>query len=340
MRYWVGGATGFLGSHVVKALVADGHDVVPVSRSGGEVAGVRVLPVDVLDAAGVAESASGVDGAFLATGKVSRDPADAEELHRLNVVATRNALRGLKDAGVRRVVYASTSGTIAVSGAPRLSDETDPPPLELIAKWPYYRSKYYAELEALEANDPPKFEVVVVNPSLLLGPGDLRGSSTKDVEKFLNGDILAVPRGGLAFVDARDAARGMVSAMEKGRAGERYLVSGTNLTVHAFLERLERLTGVPGPKLPLPRSRDVAVFATDLFNRVVRAVGGEPPVDRTSVDLGQHFFYVDSGKAERELGFSPRDPTETLFDTVADLVARGAAFPRVGRFARERGDGN
>jgi dihydroflavonol-4-reductase len=308
-----------------------------VSRGGGEAAGVPVLPVDVSDAARVAESARGADGAFLATGKVSRDPADAEELHRQNVVATRNALRGLKDAGVRRVVYASTSGTIAVSDAPDVSDETHPSPLELIARWPYYRSKYYAELEALEANDPPSFEVVVVNPSLLLGPGDLRRSSTRDVESFLNGDILAVPRGGLAFVDARDAARAMVSAMERGRAGERYLVSGANLTIAAFLERLERLTGVPAPKVPLPRSRDVAVFATELFNRAVKAVGGKAPVDEASVDLGQHFFYVDSRKAEQELGFAPRDPAETLFDTVSDLVARGAAFPRVGRFARDAG---
>jgi dihydroflavonol-4-reductase len=337
VRYWVAGATGFLGTHLVATLRSDGHEVVAVSRGGGEAAGVPVLPVDVSDAARVAESARGADGAFLATGKVSRDPADAEELHRQNVVATRNALRGLKDAGVRRVVYASTSGTIAVSDAPDVSDETHPPPLELIARWPYYRSKYYAELEALEANDPPSFEVVVVNPSLLLGPGDLRRSSTRDVESFLNGDILAVPRGGLAFVDARDAARAMVSAMERGRAGERYLVSGANLTIAAFLERLERLTGVPAPKVPLPRSRDVAVFATELFNRAVKAVGGKAPVDEASVDLGQHFFYVDSRKAEQELGFAPRDPAETLFDTVSDLVARGAAFPRVGRFARDAG---
>lgn len=335
MRYWVGGATGFLGSHLVSALREDGHEVVAVSRGGGEVYGVPVLSVDVADAGAVAESARGVDGAFLATGKVSRDPTDAEELHRQNVVATRNALRGLKSAGVRRVVYASTSGTIAVSDGPNVADETNPPPLELIAKWPYYRSKYYAELEALEANEPPHFEVVIVNPSLLLGPGDLRRSSTEDVASFLNGDILAVPRGGLAFVDARDAARAMVSAMEKGRAGERYLVSGVNLTVAAFLQRLERLTGVPAPKLPLPRSRDVAVFATHLFNRAVRAVGGESPVNETSVDLGQHFFYVDSRKAEQELGFTARDPAETLVDTVTDLVTRGAATPRVGRFARD-----
>jgi dihydroflavonol-4-reductase len=338
VRYWVGGATGFLGSHVVAALRKDGHDVVAVSRGGGDLSGVAVRSLDVLDTDRVAESARGVDGAFLATGKVSRDPADAEELHRQNVVATRNALRGLRDAGVRRVVYASTSGTIAVSDDPHAANETSPTPLSLIARWPYYRSKYYGELEALEANDPPQFEVVVVNPSLLLGPGDLRRSSTRDVENFLNGDLLAVPRGGLALVDVRDAARAMISAFERGRPGERYLVSAANLSVAAFLQRLERLTGVPAPKVPLPRSPDVATFATALFNRAIRAVGGESPVSETSVDLGQHYFYVDARKAMEELDFEPRDPTETLLDTVTDLVERGVAHPRVGRFAGERVD--
>jgi dihydroflavonol-4-reductase len=335
VKYWVGGATGFLGSHLVAALRRDGHEVVAVSRSGGEISGVGVNALDVFDAERVAESARGADGAFLTTGMVSRDPADAEELHRQNVIATRHALRGLREAAVRRVVYASTSGTMAISDDPRAIDETSPPPLALIARWPYYRTKYYGELEALEANDPPNFEVVVVNPSLLLGPGDLRRSSTRDIENFLNGDILAMPRGGLAFVDARDAARAMVSAMERGRAGERYLVSGANLTVAAFLQRLERLTGVPAPKVPLPRSADIATFATSLFNRAVRAVGGESPVNETSVDLGQHYFYVDCRKAMDELGFEPRDPAETLHDTVSDLVERGVAHPRVGRFARE-----
>lgn len=274
-RYWVAGATGFLGSHLVRELAGAGHDVTAVARSAGDVEGVRVQPVDVLDAEAVARSARGADGAFLAFGKVSRDPADAEELHRLHVWGTRAALRGLREAGVRRVVVASTSGTIAIDTDPKVvHDESSPRPLEHIAKWPYYRSKYYGELEALEANQ-PGFEVVVVNPSLLLGPGDERGSSTEDVRKFLGGEILAVPRGGVAFVDVRDAAIGMVAAMERGRAGQQYLLNAANLPVGVFFGQLERITGVPAPRLPLPRSRTLAVEATRLFNRAVKAIGGE-----------------------------------------------------------------
>jgi dihydroflavonol-4-reductase len=181
-RLWVAGATGFLGSHLVRVLDSNGHHVVAVSRSGGEVAGLRVEPLDVLDENAVAESARGCEAAFLVTGKVSRSRDAADELHRLHVLGTRTALAGLRRAGVRRVVVASTSGTIAVSrDADTIADETAQAPLELVARWPYYRSKLYAEREALEANNPPEFEVVVVNPSLLLGPGDLRESSTGDV---------------------------------------------------------------------------------------------------------------------------------------------------------------
>jgi len=328
-KFWVGGATGFLGAHLVRVLRAQGQDVVLASRSGGEVDGLPVQRVDVLDAQAVAESARGCDGAFLATGKVTRDRDAGEELHQAHVLATRSALSGLRAAGVGRVVVASTSGTLAVSGnAEQIADESSRAPLELVARWPYYRSKLYAEREALEANQPPGFEVILVNPSLLLGPGDRRESSTGDVRKFLDRSIPAIPAGGIAFVDVRDAARGMWLAFERGRAGERYILNAKNMTVAAFFQRLERITGVKAPALRMPRSRPLAIGVNRLFSKAVRAIGGEPPVDEVSVEMAQYFWYCSSSKAERELGFSARDPGETLLDTVDDLVTRKVVFPK------------
>lgn len=333
MKYWVGGATGFLGSHLVRALRERGHDVVGVSLSGGRVADVEVEPVDVLDAGAVEKSARGADGAFLATGRVSRDRDAQEALHRLHVLGTRSALAGLEAAGVPRVVVASTSGTIAVGTDPdRILDEHAEAPMEIIASWPYYRTKYYAEREALEQNR-PGFEVVVANPSLLLGPGDLRESSTGDVRRFLERGVPAVPAGGIAFVDVRDAALGMLAAFERGEAGERYILNAKNMTIAAFFQRLERLTGVRAPRLRMPASRSLALGANKLFSRAVRAIGGTPPVDEVTVELGQYFWYCTSEKAERELGWSARDPGETLRDTVDDLVARGVAHPGGARVA-------
>jgi dihydroflavonol-4-reductase len=259
---------------------------------------------------------------------VTRDRAAAEELHRVHVLGTRQALAGLRRAGVPRVVFASTSGTIAVGTDPNtIHTEADHAPLHVVARWPYYRTKLYAEREALEANG-PALEVVVVNPSLLLGPGDTRESSTGDIRKFLERSLPAVPNGGIAFVDVRDVAEGMLLAFERGKAGQRYLLNAKNLTIAAFFQRLERLTGVRAPRLHMPASRPLALGLSNLFSRAVRAIGGTPPVDEVSVEMSQFYWYCDSAKAERELGFAPRDAGETLRDTVDDLIARGVAQPK------------
>ncbi|MGH7294754.1 MAG: NAD-dependent epimerase/dehydratase family protein, partial [Polyangiaceae bacterium] len=161
MRVLVTGATGFLGAHLVQALQAHGHEVVPYSRSRGG---------DVLDGGRVKAAAQGCDGAFHCAGKVSRRPEDAEALYRLHVEGTKSVLEACEAAGVRRVVIASTSGTIAVSESPEhVATEDDEAPMGLLARWPYYRSKLFAERAAL-ARSREGFEVVSVNPSLLLGP--------------------------------------------------------------------------------------------------------------------------------------------------------------------------
>jgi dihydroflavonol-4-reductase len=329
-RFWVGGATGFLGSHLVKVLLDRGHEVVAVSKSGGQQHGLSVSAIDVLDEAAVAESARGSDGAFLVTGRVSRDRDDAESLHRDNVLGTENALRGLRAAQVKRVVVASTSGTLAVSRDPgSIADETCRAPLEIVARWPYYRTKLYAERAALEANR-DGLEVVVVNPSLLLGPGDVRESSTGDIRMFLERGIPATPAGGMAFVDVRDAALGLLNAFERGRAGERYLLNGTNLTIAAFFQRLERISGVKAPMLRMPSSRPLALGLNQVFSKAVEAIGGKAPVDEVSVEMAQYFWYCSAEKAERELGFVARDPGETIRDTIQDMLQRGVVAPRKG----------
>jgi dihydroflavonol-4-reductase len=319
MKYLITGATGFFGAHVARALEAAGHEVVPFTRAKGG---------DVLDAAAVSRAAAGCDGAFHCAGKVSRRPEDAEAMYRLHVEGTRNVLDACASARVRRVVVASTSGVVAVSEDPEhVATENDPPPLGLIARWPYYRAKLFAEQAALEPRA-DGLEVVCVNPSLLLGPGDTQGSSTGDVRAFLEGRVGAVFRGGLSFVDVRDAAETMVAAMVRGRPGERYLVGACNLTMREFLGRLERVSGVPSPWLPLPRSREVARVAASWLERAATQIGASPPVDAATAEMAQCYWYVDSAKATAKLGFHPRDPNATLYDTVEDLRSRGVVWPR------------
>ncbi len=330
-RYFVTGATGFLGGSLVDALLADGHTIVALCREDEpelEDRGVVVARGDVLSREALTRALDGsFDGAFHCAGKVSRRAEDAEELHRLHVDGTRNTLAACKAGGVKRVVVASTSGTVAVSAdRHHVATEADEAPVALVSRWPYYRSKLYAEEAALAANG-EGFEVVAVNPTLLLGPGDVRRSSTEDVRLFLDRRIPAVPAGGLSFVDVRDAALGMSLAMAHGAPGRRYLLGACNLTVKEFFAKLERISGVQAPWLPAPPMQSLARSSITLLSDLAARAHASwltKGVDPVSFEMAQFFWYLDASLAERELGWKPRDPMVTLRETVDDILDAGA----------------
>ena len=323
----VTGGTGFLGLHLVRKLRERGERVRVLARSGApelEALGVELVPGDVVrhfdGAQPIEQVFDGVSTLYHLAGFVSRDPEDGQRMMRVHVDGTSRILETASKAGVRRVVLASTSGTIAVSREPKVLDETAPYPTELVSNWPYYLSKIYQEKLALDLCASRKMELVVVNPSLLLGPGDLRDSSTGDVKKLLRGQIPVVPHGGINFVDARDAADATVQAMERGRAGERYLLGGPNWTMKEFFGRLSRVSKKRGPSFELPAK--LQTRAASLLEHVYKALDKPPPVEKIAVEMAQVYWWCDSQKAERELGFSARDPAETLDETVRDLRAR------------------
>jgi dihydroflavonol-4-reductase len=328
-RFFVTGATGFLGTHLVTQLAGAGHEVVALARSRDAKLppGVTVRFGDVMNVESMKDAAAGCDGAFHCAGLVSRDQRDAEAMYRVHVDGTRSVLTALAEAGVRRVVVASTSGVNAVSARPdHVANEDTPPPTALTMRWPYYRSKHFAEGVAMNRSD---LEVVVVSPSLLLGPGDIRGSSTEDVRKFLERKVPFTPGGGIAFVDARDAAAAMVLAIAKGQPGRRYLVNAANMTLAAFFGRLERLSGVEAPPLKLPTtSATLARVSADLLGRAAIALNLAAPLDPVTAEMAQFFWYCDATRAKLELGWDHRDPSDTLHDTIADLQDRGVVWPR------------
>ncbi|KIG17883.1 Dihydroflavonol-4-reductase [Enhygromyxa salina] len=332
----VTGATGFLGAHVVAALREQGKSVVALVRDPNAPAAKRVAALgatlatgDVLDSASVEAAAAGCAAVLHCAGKVSRDGADAVLMTKVNVGGVGNVLAACKRAGVKRAVVASTSGTLGVSTDPdAVANETTPAPLELINKWPYYRSKYYGEQIALEHDD-ADFEVVIVNPALLLGPGDHQGSSTEDVRRALEQRTPVVPAGGYTFVDARDAALGMILALEKGRAGQRYLLVSCNCPIRTFYSRIARVAGLDGSVFALPDHQLVERATRWLVRRAQEVLGEDDALpDAISIEMAQHYWYVDSTLAENELGWRARDPMITLADTVADLRERGVVMMR------------
>jgi len=319
----VTGATGFLGEHLCRVLVEQGHIVRGLARSRSHVLadlGVEHVRGDVLDGPELDRALEGIHAVFHLAGAVSRDPDDAQRMMRLHVDGTRRVLERMHAAGVGRMVLASTSGTIGVSKDEVILDGTAPYAEEIVAGWPYYASKIYQERLAFEHGERLGIEVVAVNPSLLLGPGDRRLSSTGDVRKLIKRKVPVVPTGGINFVDARDAALATAAALDHGRTGERYLLGGPNWTMKDFFARVGRVANVAPPRLKLPSSWNK--WGASLVEELYRHRGKEPPVDRISVEMSEHYWWIDSSKAERELGFSARDPQLTLVDTV-DYLRRG-----------------
>src|SRR6185503_16986356 len=318
----VTGGTGFLGSHLLRQLVAAGAKDIRVMATNIPDwltdLGVDAVAGSITNADDVARAVEGISDIYHLAGKVSREQEDSRDMYAVHVDGTRILCDAAKAAGAKTMVLASSSGTIAVTEkGDVVPDESYPPPLDIIARWPYYASKSYQEMAALERFNGKGLRIVIMNPSLLLGPDDDRLSSTKMVLDFMARKIGAVPTGGLSFVDVRDAARAFRTAMKKGRHGERYLLGAVNWTFNKFFGRLERLTKVSAPWFALP-SR-IAIGGSQLLDSLLKQWDMRSPVEPGAIEMAQYFWYLNCSNAARELGFRPRDPGETLHDTAAYL---------------------
>lgn len=324
MKVVVTGANGFLGQAVVDAALDAGHQVRAWFRRPPAQArtDVDVRVVDLEQDPDLDRELEGVEAIIHLAGLVSRRPEDATRMYRLHLACTRKLLEASERRGVARWVLASSSGTVAVSSQKRVMDEDHEPDLEVVGRWPYYMSKLHQEQEVLRWHERGAVEPVILNPSLLLGPGDARLSSTADVLDVLTGRYPAAVDGTVAFVDVRDCAPIFAKALKRGRPGEKYLLNGANMSVRRFAERVALTGGVAGPRMVVKGAW--AYRGAKLFQGIRTAAGLDPDagLDPVAVDMARHHWACDSRRAMSELGFSPRDPARTIADTVADLESR------------------
>ena len=317
----VTGATGFLGSHLLRWVreSGSGASVRVLTRSGRPSetqADAELVQGDVRDAAAVRRAMRGVSRVYHLAGLVSREPSQAPLLYRTLVEGTRNICEAALEFGIEKVVVVSSSGTIAVSRTPVVHREDEPFANDVVGRWPYYLGKIFQEKLALSYHRMRGLPVVVVNPSLLLGPGNHKGRSIRDVILFLRQKILAVPPGGLNFLDVRDAAAALGAAMQKGNVGERYFLGGPNWTFAQFFHQLELLSGVKAPRVRL--SANVSGWVARL-TPVARALAPSHfTVTQTEVEMASHFWYLDNSKSGRALGATFRDPADILRETIED----------------------
>ncbi len=324
----VTGATGFLGKHLIRLLLDSDAQVRirAFSRSkftddgDGRVESIRG---DITDAEDTASAVKGVDEIYHLAGVVDRSPSDQWLAYRVHVDGTRNLCEAIRTSGPRRCVIVSSSGTVAVSPEPTVHTEESGYKQAVVHEWPYYLSKIYQEKQALWYCAHRKLPLVVVNPSLLLGSGDDRLSSTNDVRLFLKGQIKLIPSGGLNLVDVRDAAAGLIGAMRQGAVGERYLLGGENLTFRQWIVNTARLADVTPPRFGL--SESAARLGAAALRALYPLAGARFELSDATIRMSSLFWYCDSTKARRDLGFSTRPADETLRETINYLRSQGVA---------------
>ena len=315
------GGTGFLGTHLVRQFLESGAKNLRVMASSVPEwmtdAGVEAFAGSVTKREDVGAATKNCEAIYHLAGKVSFAYEGAAQMNKIHVEGTRLLCEAAKENKIKNFILASSSGTSAVSETPEIMDETYPQPVEIFTKWAYYASKYYQEKTALRAFADKGERLVILNPSLLLGDGDERLSSTKVVLDFMAKKLPITPSGGINFVDARDAANAFLNALDKGRHQERYFLGAANWTVSEFFGRLERLTGVSAPMLKVPKS--MAIAGSNFISSLYKTFDKSAPFEASEVEMGEYFWFFDSSKAEEELNFTTRDPQETLQDTIKYL---------------------
>jgi dihydroflavonol-4-reductase len=299
----VTGASGFLGWHVAKLLVEQGHRVRALCRPASQIRELDVERVtgDLRDAASLTRAVEGCERVYHIAADYrlwSKNPAD---LYAANVDGTRNLLDAAAHAAVERIVYTSTVGCIGMPPGQE-GDETTPVSIADMTGH-YKRSKWLAEQVALEkarAGAP----VVIVNPTAPVGDHDWKPTPTgKIIVDFLASRLPAFVDTGLNLVDARDVALGHILAADKGKPGERYILGCENLTLEQILRRLAKLANQTAPKLKLPYA--VAYAAGVISTGLANLTGKEPMVPLEGVRMARKKMFVSHAKAARELGFQP-----------------------------------
>lgn len=324
MKVLLTGASGFLGSEIARQLVAAGHSLRVLVRKTSKLDGLKGLELeklegDVCDAASVERAIEGVDAVIHTAASVGARRRDRDTVYRTNVEGTRIVLGAAHKRGGLRVVHTSSIAAVGATAEPTLQDESSP---WLVGGtgYHYVDSKKQSEDVALDFAK-KGLDVIVLEPGMILGPGDVYFTSTRYVLEYLRGNLTRWTKGGISYCDVREVAKAHVDALTKGRAGERYIVAGQNHTYQEVQEALYRITGLWKPK-PLPYaiawfvallSEVAALFAQHRFEEF----------NRPLVYYSSLWGYTSPAKAERELGYRVRPVEESLRDTVKDFLSRG-----------------
>jgi len=326
MRALVTGATGFVGAAVARALEGAGWQVRVLARSGSNRGNLRHLAAQVVegdlgDLNSLRRALEGCEGLFHVAADYRLGARDPKPLYRTNVEGTRNILSAARSAAVSRVVYTSSVATIGIPPDGSPGDERTPVGLDNMIGH-YKRSKYLAE-ELVRDAAKQGLPVVIVNPSTPVGPGDIKPTPTGQlILDAASGRMPAYVDTGLNIVHVDDVAAGHLLAFERGRAGERYILGGEDMTLQTLLAQIAVLVGRTPPRIRLPYAAVLPVAY--LAEAVAKITGRSGRVTLEGVRMSRKRMYFSSAKAAAELGYRWRPPQQAFEAAVRWFRESGA----------------
>jgi dihydroflavonol-4-reductase len=317
VRALVTGSTGLLGYALVEDLLRDGHEVRAMVRATSNRSLIDRLEVEQVvgelrDRASLGAAVRGCDWVF-SVGALFWS-ADPQDVYDANVLGTRTFIEESAEAGVRRFVHVNGVTSVGSSPDGRPIDEEHVPNLLHFGNHTEI-SLFLGYVEMLKAalRGAP---VLTTSLTFLIGPNDpIPSPSGQLLVAYLNRRVPGCPTGGLNFVDARDTARALVRAAERGRVGERYIIGNRNMAWREFFDLLAEVTGIPPPRLPLP---NVLLLPLGVVSPLVsKYVTHRPPLLRIPrARLTGRCYYYDTSKAARDLGLEFRELRDTLRDAI------------------------
>ena len=319
MTTLVTGASGFLGSAVLRHLLEAGHETRALVRAGSDRRNFEGLDVefcigDLNDAASLKKAVAGCDNLFHVAADYRLWVPDPAAIYATNVDGSRNLVRAATNAGVGRIVYTSSVATLGIRPDRTPADEQTPVSIEDMVGH-YKRSKYLAEQAVLELIEKEGAPVVIVNPSTPVGPRDVKPTPTgRIVLDMLRGRMPAYVETGLNIVHVDDVAAGHLLAFEKGRIGQRYILGGEDMTLQQILQRIAALAGLRAPTLRIPHGLVLPLaWCAERFAAVTKI---EPFATVDGIRMARKFMYFSSAKAGRELGYRARPAEQGLADAI------------------------
>lgn len=315
----VTGGTGFVGSRLVRRLLARGERVRCLVRKTSSLGNLEGLPVEQItgnlqDSASLAEAVRGCRTVYHVAADYRLWSRDPQELYRNNVNGTRNLLEAAERAGCERIVYCSSVGALGIPKDGTPGTETTPVKLEDMIGH-YKRSKFLAEAAVRELVESEGAPVVIVNPSTPVGPRDIKPTPTgRIIVDMLRRRIPAYVETGLNIVHVDDVAEGHLLALERGRIGTRYVLGGENLTLKEILCTVAEIGNVPPPRVALHHAMVLPVAW--VAERVASVTGREPFATVDAVRMAKKFMFFSSERATAELGYHSRPAREGLAEAV------------------------